>query len=477
MKSQQENVNQEYLDAREKERQKALRVLENSYAMYEDNKKTIPLGVKNKVDKFGNRLISDEKLEETMQLIDTCQKDIIDKYVDLGGTVEELKANSKGKKKNKKALNEYLQKQAEIASIAEYMQQLFPNQEGTNANEVVNNTPTPDFTPTQVPSEMFKTIHESMMEKPQNVAPKEMPNMEQSQGSMNKIFDLIELPSKGQCYRHKKDKIRVSYLTAYDENMILSPNLYKDGSFLSVLLKNKIMESDIDVENLTQGDRDAIVLWLRATGYGNEYPIIVTDDKTGKEFETVVDLSKLEYRPFNLVGDENGFFEYVVPSTQHVIKFKFLTIKDLKFLKEQSERETTYLNAQNILDLCDELGDAIRDNDLISINAQQKIRQALELSREEINANHNESMDVSFSHELTNRLLLQTISVNGVTDRKYIENYIYTMNVKDASQYRKFLLDNEPGVDFNIEVERPQSLGGGSIKSFLRLDQFIFINI
>ena len=51
------------------------------------------------------------------------------------------------------------------------------------------------------------------------------------------------------------------------------------------------------------------------------------------------------------------------------------------------------------------------------------------------------------------------------------------MNVQDAAAYRRYILANEPGVDFNIEVERPESLGGGSIKSFLRLDQFIFINV
>ena len=84
---------------------------------------------------------------------------------------------------------------------------------------------------------------------------------------------------------------------------------------------------------------------------------------------------------------------------------------------------------------------------------------------------------MSFSHELTDRLLLQTVSINGISDRKYIESYIFNMNVQDAAAYRRYILANEPGVDFNIEVERPESLGGGSIKSFLRLDQFIFINV
>ena len=61
--------------------------------------------------------------------------------------------------------------------------------------------------------------------------------------------------------------------------------------------------------------------------------------------------------------------------------------------------------------------------------------------------------------------------------RKYIEDYVYKMNVRDSSALRKYISENEPGIDFNITVERPESLGGGSIRMFLTLDQFIFLNI
>ena len=51
------------------------------------------------------------------------------------------------------------------------------------------------------------------------------------------------------------------------------------------------------------------------------------------------------------------------------------------------------------------------------------------------------------------------------------------MTVRDSSALRKYMQQNEPGIDYNIEVERPASLGGGSIKTFLQLDQFLFLNI
>ena len=51
------------------------------------------------------------------------------------------------------------------------------------------------------------------------------------------------------------------------------------------------------------------------------------------------------------------------------------------------------------------------------------------------------------------------------------------MPVKDSLALRKYITENEPGMDFNIEVEKPESLGGGSQKLFLQFDQFMFLNI
>jgi hypothetical protein len=51
------------------------------------------------------------------------------------------------------------------------------------------------------------------------------------------------------------------------------------------------------------------------------------------------------------------------------------------------------------------------------------------------------------------------------------------MNIKDAAEYRKYLSENEPGIDYNITVEKPASLGGGSMETFLQFNQFVFINI
>jgi hypothetical protein len=82
-----------------------------------------------------------------------------------------------------------------------------------------------------------------------------------------------------------------------------------------------------------------------------------------------------------------------------------------------------------------------------------------------------------FNHTLTNRLNLLLMAVDGITDRQYISDFIRKMNVRDSTALRKYMQKNEPGIDYNITIERPESLGGGSFTTFLQLDQFLFLNI
>jgi hypothetical protein len=69
------------------------------------------------------------------------------------------------------------------------------------------------------------------------------------------------------------------------------------------------------------------------------------------------------------------------------------------------------------------------------------------------------------------------MSINGNTSRAFIENYIENMNVRDSLMLRKYINANEPGINFELEIEKPQSLGGGSQKVFLPFDKFVFLNI
>ena len=105
-------------------------------------------------------------------------------------------------------------------------------------------------------------------------------------------YEWVELPSKGECYPHKKGKVPVAYLTAADENIIVSKELRSKRKVSDTLLERKILDKSFRVKEFCIGDRDAILLWLRKTGYGNEYKVIEVGED-GKNKETVIDLDKV----------------------------------------------------------------------------------------------------------------------------------------------------------------------------------------
>ena len=85
--------------------------------------------------------------------------------------------------------------------------------------------------------------------------------------------------------------------------------------------------------------------------------------------------------------------------------------------------------------------------------------------------------DMGYTHKLTNQLELSIVSINNNHNREYISNYVQNMNVRDALSLRRYINENEPGLDYTVTVERPESLGGGSMPIFLSLDEYVFLNI
>ena len=420
--------------------EKALRQLKSSYDMYEKTKKETEKRMKEMLLPDGTKKYTQDDIKKQLELISTAQADIIGQYLQLGGSEEDLK-----KKTKKKTM-------PQVANISKTVQDMMNDMEVDRR------------------AELEKAVSATATRLEQEYIP--------TKGSYNPeaAFDVIPLPSKGEAYKDKLAKMSVAYLTAYDENMIVSPNLYRDNLILDYILQEKLLSRQIDPMDLLEGDRDAIILFLRASGYGNEYPITATDDITGREFDAVVDLSKLKYKEFNLKGDSNGWFPYTLPQSGIEVKFRFPTHRDKLMLEKMQEaeenltRKITIQNYVNTLDLY------IENDNNVTNEEKIKIRQAIRTLE-----NWSESIDdedtVKFNHTLTNRLNLLLMEVNGITDKKYIQDFIRKMTVRDSSALRKYMQQNEPGIDYNIEVERPASLGGGSIKTFLQLDQFLFLNI
>ena len=389
--------------------------------MYEETKKQTEKNMKNALDENGKRKYSSKDIEEEIKLIETAENEVIQKYIALGGDESDLK------RKKRRTATHNVEKIEEPVSV------------GTETViERDNSSVKYDYNP---------------------------------QAS----YDVIPLPSNGECYKNKMSKIPVAYLTAYDENMIIAPNLYRDNKIIDVMLKEKILNSTINPDDMLEGDREAIILFLRS-GYGNEYPIIATDNTTNISFETIFDLSKLKFKEFKLKGDVNGWFDYTLPFTGTKIKFKFLTHRDLVELEKLEELENAKLRKEKLKEFVDTMDEYIENDKDVENKQKIQIRKAIrDIEKWEDEMSEEDSL--LFTHAITNRLEMSIMEVDGVTDRKIIRNFVRNMNVRDSSALRKYINENEPGIDYNIEVEKPESLGGGSMPVFLQLDQNIFLNI
>lgn len=421
--------------------EKALRQLKSSYDMYEKTKKETERRLKDALNPDGTKRYTQSDIEKNIKLIIDAQNDVIQQYIMIGGKEEDLK-----KKTRKKTLSTAMNSvERNVMDIMKEMQ-------------------------TDRESELAKNISATATQLEQTYIPQK--------GDYNPeaAFDVIPIPSKGEAYKDKIAKMSVAYLTAYDENMIVSPNLYRDNLILDYILQEKLLSKEIDPMDLLEGDRDAIILFLRASGYGNEYPITATDNISGKEFDAIVDLSKLKYKEFNLKGDSNGWFPFKLPVSGKEIKFRFPTHRDVVTLEKLQASEENKTKKETIKRFVDSLDTFIESDTDVSKDEKVKVRQAIR-TLESWGDKMDEDDSLKFNHTLTNRLNLLIMAVDGITDKQYIYDFIRKMNVRDSSALRKYIQENEPGVDYNIEIERPQSLGGGSMKTFLQLDQFLFLNI
>jgi len=467
-----------------------LKILENSFEMYEmSRRETIEERAKRK-DKYGNPIFSQESTKDTIELMDTMQEDIIRQYLQLGGKIETLEAiRAKKSKIDRKRIADAIQNAENRDSESNAIKEIQAKRTRRHERNAEKTPVIEQNSKIEDDIERFKLKKEAVKENIDGVEkyvektvfdiPQPSEIKEKDASTYNEVkekasYDTVSLPSKGECYKHKVKEIKVSPLVAYDENLILSPSLYRNGTFLDHILKNKILD-DINPDDLVQGDRDAIIIWLRAGGYGSEYPIRMTDEKSGKEFETVVDLSQLKFKKFNLKGDDDGYFDFELPVSKDVIKFRFLTNGDVKKLEKMRESENVAEKVTKIKDSIREIRSFIEDSDKFNETDAQNALDALAITEDEIYDKYEEVPETYYTHDLTNRLIMSTVSINGNRDRKYVANYIVNMNLKDASEYRKYIIDNEPGIDYNIKVKRPDSLGGGYIDTFLQLDQFIFV--
>ena len=224
-----------------------------------------------------------------------------------------------------------------------------------------------------------------------------------NQTNFNLPHDVLTLPSGGKFYKSKKKSVKVGFLTAADENILANASNMSGDQVISQLIRSKVYEPDLKIDEMLEGDIEAILIFLRNTAFGPEYTISLTDPETGKRFESTFSLEELNFLKPEVEPDENGHYNFVLPKSNKNIKIKLLTFGDKK---ELSERENSY--PKNMV-----------------------------------------------APKVTWRLSKQIISIDGNEDKTEIVKFIEKMPIMDSKFITNFVNRNQPSLNLEKEIIAP----------------------
>jgi hypothetical protein len=219
--------------------------------------------------------------------------------------------------------------------------------------------------------------------------------------------ERIPLPSNGLVYPqghplHGVDAVDIKAMTAREEDILMSRALQKQGSTISALLQSCISDKRIDPKSLISGDRLAITLGIRITGYGSRYVANIGCQSCQSVSKQEFDIGGLDVKPLTLEPVSGGnLFEFVLPMSGKRVHFHFMTGKEEEDYTAMLERK------------------------------QKLFPGAPEGS-------------------VTSRLETHIDSVDGVTDKSKISKFVASMPAGDARALRNFIDSNEPGVDLGV---------------------------
>jgi hypothetical protein len=157
--------------------------------------------------------------------------------------------------------------------------------------------------------------------------------------------EFVELPSGGQMYGedhplHNVDTVEIRHMTAKEEDILTSETLLKRGMAIDRLVESVMVDKSIKTEDLLIGDKNAILLAARITGFGPQYEVGVTCPSCDTAQEQLFDLSEISQKKRSLRGvktTDDGTYTFKLPKTKINIEVRLLTSRDERELSRQLE--------------------------------------------------------------------------------------------------------------------------------------------
>lgn len=220
--------------------------------------------------------------------------------------------------------------------------------------------------------------------------------------------ESVPLPSLGLVYPvgsslHGAETVEIRAMTAKEEDILSSRALIKKGTVISHLLQSCIVDRSVDARSLLGGDRNAIMIAIRVTGYGPQYDIEVQCSACRHKDKYSYDLGALPIKRLEIAPAEPGTnaFDVKLPVTGRVIRFKFLT----------------GIDEENI------------------VATQEKMKKLIAGGIDNL---------------ITTKLKTCIVSIDGNTDRLAIDKFVNFLPARDSLFLRKYIDNNEPGVEMKV---------------------------
>lgn len=240
-------------------------------------------------------------------------------------------------------------------------------------------------------------------------APHMPPMQETVQHTQNTGFivatELVDLPSKGLFYDeghplHNAETIEIKHLTTKEEDILTNQSFLKNGTAIDRMLQSIIVDRRIKVKDLFVGDKNALIVASRIYGYGPDYETKFACPSCGTSQNTTFNLEEMEHTDF-----EANQLEYdVIPDYE------------AKTLLLEIPRTNTKLELRLI-------------------------------KEEKVDPKKKNVNNVSYYYKKIIK------SVNGISDPKYILDYINSMAAVDSRYLRSVYYKIVPGVDFTVDFE------------------------
>ena len=176
-----------------------------------------------------------------------------------------------------------------------------------------------------------------------NPPPQVLQQQENSGFSFVVPTEFVDLPSQGRFYPeghplHNQDSIEIKQMTAKEEDMLTSRTLLKKGIALDRVVQSLIVDKTINTDTMLIGDKNALIIATRVSGYGNEYDTKVACPACAATIEYGFDLndsaiySGENIEILDITDNGDGTFDVLLPRLQTNVTFRLLIGADEKRL-------------------------------------------------------------------------------------------------------------------------------------------------